>query len=169
MKALFIGRFQPFHNGHLQLIQKVSKEYDEIIIGIGSSQYNNTQNNPFTSEERKKMIEESLKKNNIKNYKIELVPDLHNNPKWAPYVTSIIPDFDVVLSNNDLTKRLFKEQGYIVRETPEYDRTKYSGNQIRKKMINNEPWENLVPEPVAKIIKKIKGLERIQKLTNNKK
>ena len=52
MKALYIGRFQPFHKGHLKILQKLAKKYDEIIIGIGSSQYSNTLENPFTSEER---------------------------------------------------------------------------------------------------------------------
>ena len=42
MKALFIGRFQPFHLGHLLLLQRLSTQYEEIIIGIGSSQYHDT-------------------------------------------------------------------------------------------------------------------------------
>ena len=114
MKALFIGRFQPFHKGHLQIIQHASKKYDEVIIGIGSSQYNHTKHNPFSSQERKMMIEKSMENIDVKNYSTVLIPDIHNYPKWAPYVTSIIPDFDVVLSNSSLTKRLFSEQGYTV-------------------------------------------------------
>jgi len=60
MTSLLIGRFQPFHKGHLQLIQDVCAEYGEVIIGMGSSQYGNTLENPFTSDERKLMIRESL-------------------------------------------------------------------------------------------------------------
>ena len=60
MKALFIGRFQPFHLGHLLLLQRLSKQYDEFIIGIGSSQYQNTYDNPFSEEERRQMIIQSL-------------------------------------------------------------------------------------------------------------
>jgi nicotinamide-nucleotide adenylyltransferase len=162
MKALFIGRFQPFHKGHLQIIQSASKKYDEIIIGIGSSQYADTKINPFTSNERKLMIEKSLEKLGVKNYRMELIPDIHNYPQWVPYVGSIISDFDVVITNNSLTKRLFSEKGYIVKETVAYDRRKYSGKEIRRRMMNDEPWEDLVPEPVCEIIKEIGGVQRIK-------
>jgi len=162
MKALFIGRFQPFHKGHLQIIQSASKKYDEIIIGIGSSQYADTKINPFTSNERKLMIEKSLEKLGVKNYRIELIPDIHNYPQWVPYVGSIISDFDVVITNNSLTKCLFSEKGYIVKETVAYDRRKYSGKEIRRRMMNDEAWEDLVPEPVCEIIKEIGGVQRIK-------
>lgn len=164
MKALFIGRFQPFHKGHLKIIQESSKIYSEIIIGIGSSQYSNTSENPFTDEERKQMIENSLKKIGVKNYKIVNIPDIHNPPKWVDHVLRIVSDFEVVLSNNDFTKQLFSNKGYIVKETPLYEKDKYSGKVIRKKIKNNGTWEDLVPEEVCKTIKNSNGIERIRSL-----
>ena len=92
MRALFIGRFQPLHNGHLKVIQQLSKDFDELIIGIGSSQYSNTLDNPFSSDERKQMIEKSLNRFNINKYNIVLIPDIHNPPKWADHVLSIFSD-----------------------------------------------------------------------------
>lgn len=165
MKALFIGRFQPFHKGHLKIIQNISKEYDEIIIGIGSSQYDSTLENPFTANERKKMIKNTLKQNDIKNFKILLIPDIHNPPKWVNHVVSIISDFDVVITNNSLTKRLFSEKGYIVKKTFLYDRNKYSGENIRNKIKKNETWSELVPEEVYTLIKEVNGEERLRKLS----
>ena len=164
MKALFIGRFQPFHNGHLKIIKDASKKYSEVIIGIGSSQYGHTIENPFTNDERKLMIEKSLNKIGVKNYKIVLIPDIHNPPKWVDYVLSIISDFDVVITNNDFTKQLFSEKGFSIKETPLYSKDKYSGEVIRGKIKNDENWENLVPTEVFRIIKKIKGVNRIKQL-----
>jgi len=165
MNSLLIGRFQPFHNGHIQLIKGACAEYDEIIIGIGSSQYGNTLENPFSSDERKLMIEESLEKIGVKNYRVVLIPDIHNYPKWVDHVISIISDFDVVLSNNSLTKCLFSKKGYVVKETPFYDRDKYSGKEIRRRIINDESWMDLVPEPVYDIIKNIGGMDRLKNLS----
>ncbi|UCF49228.1 MAG: nicotinamide-nucleotide adenylyltransferase [Thermoplasmatales archaeon] len=164
MKALFIGRFQPFHKGHLKIIEDASKIYSEIIIGIGSSQYSNTNENPFTNEERKQMIENSLKKISIKNYKVVNIPDIHNPPKWVDHVLTIVSDFDVVLSNNDFTRELFSDKGYVVKETPLYEKDKYSGKVIRYKIKNNETWEDFVPEEVFKFIKKSNAIERIRNL-----
>jgi len=153
MKALFIGRFQPFHKGHLKAIRYLSDKYDEIIIGVGSSQYSNTVENPFSSDERMLMIRESLKQENIKNYKIILIPDIHNPPKWVDHVLSIISDFDVVVTNNDLTKKLFLEKGFKIIKTLLYNKKEYSGRVIRKRISDNESWENLVPKPCIQIIK----------------
>jgi nicotinamide-nucleotide adenylyltransferase len=167
MKALFIGRFQPFHKGHLKVIQNASKEYDEIIIGIGSSQYGHAMDNPFTSDERKKMINDSLKTISVKNYKIILIPDIHNPPKWVDHILSIFSDFEVVLSNNVRTRDLFSEKGYSAKETPLFNKSEFSGKEIRKRINKDEPWESLVPSDVLKIIKEIDGITRIKNLMKN--
>jgi len=165
MNALFIGRFQPFHNGHLEVIKKLSKEYKKIIIGIGSSQYSNIKDNPFTAEERKMMIKKSLESIGIKNYKIILIPDIHNPPKWVDHILSIFSDFDIVISNNSLTMRLFSEKGYKVKKTKLYEKNKFSGKEIRMKIAKNTQWKNLVPEEVYNIIKEIKGVERLRNIS----
>ncbi len=164
MKALFIGRFQPFHKGHLKAIRYLSDKYDEIIIGIGSSQYSNTIDNPFSSDERMLMIKESLKQENIKNYKIILIPDIHNPPKWVDHVLSINSDFDVVVTNNDFTKKLFLEKGFKIKKTPLFNKKEYSGRVIRRRISGNETWDNLVPKPCIQIIKK--GDKRIKELNS---
>lgn len=166
MNALFIGRFQPFHKGHLLFLQGICNLYDEIIIGIGSSQYSNTLENPFSYDERKLMIGKSLDTIGVTNYRIVSIPDIHNPPKWVSHVLSIVTDFDVVLSNNPLTKQLFSEKGYIVRKTSLFKREKYSGKEIRRRMIHGEAWEDLVPEAVATIIKDINGAKRVKGLSH---
>lgn len=165
MKALFIGRFQPFHKGHLKIIQNISKNYSEVIIGIGSSQYGYTSENPFTTDERMLMINKALEKVDVKNYRIVSIPDIHNPPKWVDHVLSIISEFDVVISNNSLTKLLFSEKGYKVVETPLYNKDKYSGKVIRKRIKMGEQWDSLVPHEVFNIIKDVDGVKRIKNLS----
>jgi len=166
MKALFIGRFQPFHKGHLKIIEELSSKYNEIIIGLGSSQYWNQIENPFSEDERKKMIVLSLKNNNITNFKIVAIPDIHDPPNWVSHVLSVIEDFDVVISNNPLTIKLFSEKGFNVVETPPYKKEKYSGKVIRKNIKNGLEWEDLVPKATQEVIKEIDGVTRLKKLGN---
>ncbi|MBI2102105.1 adenylyltransferase/cytidyltransferase family protein [Candidatus Woesearchaeota archaeon] len=78
-RALFIGRFQPFHNAHLIDIKKVLKEADEVIIAIGSSQEKNILDNPFSYKERRQMIANTLKNNKINHYKIYPVFKRHDS------------------------------------------------------------------------------------------
>ncbi|HDO19720.1 MAG TPA: nicotinamide-nucleotide adenylyltransferase [Thermoplasmatales archaeon] len=164
MIALFIGRFQPFHMGHLRVIKEYSLLYDKIAIGIGSSQYHHTKENPFTVEERERMIRDSLKKEEIDNYEIYCIPDIHNYPKWVSHVESIVPEFDVVLARNPLTVKLFKDKGYKVIEPPQYYGNECSGSEIRKRIAEDEKWKHLVPDAVIKVIEEIGGVERIKRL-----
>ena len=165
MKAVFIRRFQPFHLGHLLLLERLSKQYEEIIIGIGSSQYQNTYDNPFSESERKQMITQSLTAVGIHTFRIVAIPDIHNPPRWVDHVCSIVSDFDVIIANNPFTRKLFSEKGYVVKGTAFFDRKRYSGKEIRRRIIQDEPWNELVPEVVFKIITDIDGINRIKSMS----
>lgn len=54
---VFIGRFQPFHNGHKAVIDAALKQAKEVVVVVGSSFAARSIRNPFTFEERKAMIE----------------------------------------------------------------------------------------------------------------
>jgi len=165
MKALFIGRFQPFHLGHLLLLGRLITQYEEIIIGIGSSQYQNTYDNPFSELERKQMITQSLHAVRIHKFRIVGIPDIHNPPRWVDHVCSIVSDFNVIIANNSFTRKLFSEKGYVVKGTAFFDRKQYSGKEIRRRIIQDEPWRELVPEVVFKIITDIDGITRIKRIS----
>ncbi|WP_457554360.1 nicotinamide-nucleotide adenylyltransferase [Candidatus Pyrohabitans sp.] len=165
MRGLLIGRFQPFHLGHVYVIKEIAKEVDEIIIGIGSAQKSHSLENPFTAGERLMMISRSLYENGIdKNYYIIPINDIDNNSLWVSHVRSLTPPFDKVYSGNPLVKRLFKEAGKAVATPPLFNRREYSGTEIRRRMLRGEPWEELVPRAVVKVIEEVKGVERLRDL-----
>ena len=173
-RALIIGRFQPLHLGHMKVIEEAAREYDEIIIGIGSSQESHTLKNPFTAGERIMMIKNSLddfnksknNKNNKINYLIIPIPDVHNNSIWVAHVCSLIPKFNAVYSRNNLVKRLFREAGFTVKEQELYDRGKHEGTEIRRKIAEGKKWENFVPKAVYGVITDILGAERIKEISS---
>jgi bifunctional NMN adenylyltransferase/nudix hydrolase len=54
---VFIGRFQPFHNGHKAVIEAALEQAKEVVVVVGSSFAARNIRNPFTFDERKAMIE----------------------------------------------------------------------------------------------------------------
>jgi len=169
-RGLFIGRFQPFHKGHLHVIKLALKEVDELIVGIGSTQLNYEIDNPFTCGERLQMIREALREENISSDKYWLVPipDIYNNYVWVSHVESLCPSFQVVYGGNTHTLKLFEDAGYQVKKVEIYGSGEFSGTEIRKKMLKGESWEEYVPSAVANFIKKIKGVERILTIAKSK-
>ncbi len=163
-RAIFIGRFQPFHLGHLEVVRYIVERYDAVIIGIGSAQYSHTIENPFTAGERHLMISRSLEDEGIHNYYLVPIEDIHRNAVWVAHVEAMSPPFKVVFANNPLTRRLFAERGYPVEMPPLYDRSRYSASEIRRRIIKGEPWEHLVPRAVVEVIEEIDGVSRLRML-----
>jgi len=163
--ALIIGRFQPFHKGHLEVIRTISEECDTITIGIGSAQYSHTLENPFTAGERHLMISRALKEVDLEDYFLVPIVDINRYAVWVAHVVSLVPPFKAIYSNNPLTRRLFEEAGYEVRDSPLFNREVYSGTEIRRRMIAGEDWMSAVPKAVAKVIDEIDGVNRLKDLT----
>ena len=165
--SLIIGRFQPFHNGHLEVVRKISKASETVTIGIGSAQYSHTVNNPFTAGERYRMISNTLKEEGINNAYIVPIEDLNRYSVWVSHVVSMSPPFSVVYSNNSLTRRLFREAGFSIKDSPLYNRPEYSGTEVRRRMLTGEDWRSLVPKAVAHVIDDIDGIGRIKGLNDD--
>lgn len=164
MRALFVGRFQPVHRGHAEILKKISQEVNEIAIVIGSSQFANTKENPFSADEREEMLKRALSEYGIKNFKIYRAEDVNDNEKWVKNVISKVGNFDVVYSGNELVKKLFREAGKKVIEIEHIEREILSGTEIRRRIKKGLPWKELLPESVSEYILEIKGDERIKKL-----
>ena len=168
-RALFVGRFQPVHNGHIKALEFVFSQVDEVIIGIGSAQASHTLKNPFTTSERMEMLIRALEEAGLadKRYYLIPLPDINFNAIWATYVVSMVPRFDVVFTGNSLVAQLFREKGYEVIVQPMFRKDILSATEIRRRMIEGEPWEELVPKSVAEFIREIKGCDRIRMLATN--
>jgi len=163
MRALLIGRFQPFHNGHAELVKYAIDKYGEVIIAVGSAYDSYTPHNPFTAGERYLMIHRALAEIKIRDYYIIPVPDINRYGVYASHVADLSPKFDIVLSNNPTIKEIFEKDGFGVEGTPLFEREKYSGTEIRRRMAEGKEWQNLVPDAVAKIIKELDGEERVKR------
>ena len=164
MRGLMMGRFQPFHLGHLDLVKQILSECDEVIIALTGSQFNYIEKDPFTAGERIEMIHDSLQNAGVDLSKcyIIAIENQFNVSTWASYLKSALPKFDKVYSGNEYVKMLLADSGIDV-VTPNFlEREKYSATKIRDAISRDTQWENLVPVTVANIIKKIDGISRIK-------
>lgn len=170
-RGLFVGRFQPFHKGHLMAIGDILKEVDEAVIVVGSAQYSHRVDNPFTAGERVTMIRRALDEAKVEpsSYWIIPVRDIHVHMLWVAEVVGFTPKFDIAYTNEPLTRRLLIEGGFKVKSIPFHDREKYSSTVIRERMLKNQNWEELVPKSVAQFIRRIEGVERLQDLVKSDK
>ena len=170
-RGLYVGRFQPFHLGHLSVVKKILEEVDEIVIVIGSAQYSHNMDNPFTAGERLVMIRRALEEAEIELKRVWVVPvpDVHLHMMWVAEVEGYTPEFDIVYSNEPLTRRLFTEAGHKVKAMPFYDREVYSSTLIREKMVEDKNWKKLVPKTVAFFVREIDGTSRLKDLNKTDK
>ena len=88
---VFIGRFQPFHNGHKAVIDEALKRADEVIILIGSANLPRSLRNPFSVDERTAMIKGAYPKNAaVRIHCVALDDVLYNDTRWLQYVQASV-------------------------------------------------------------------------------
>jgi nicotinamide-nucleotide adenylyltransferase len=170
-RGIYVGRFQPFHLGHLKAIKDVLKEVEELVIVIGSAQYSHNSSNPFTAGERLVMVRRALEEAGIDYSRLWVVPvpDVHLHMLWVADLEGYTPRFNVVFSNEPLTRRLFTEAGYKVKSIRFFERKLYTSTLIREKMLKDESWTTLVPKSVADFIIEIDGVNRLRDLNRTDK
>jgi nicotinamide-nucleotide adenylyltransferase len=164
MNGLLIGRFQPFHKGHLKAVDFGLSKVENLWIGIGSSNKSYEKRNPFTADERKEMILSSLDSEKLKRVGIYYISDTGDHESWTYHVDSIVPAYDVVFSNDDFTITLYKKRGKNVIEVPLFKRDAISGTNIREMIYNGKDWLGLVPEGTKNVLLKIDAKARLSKI-----
>lgn len=81
--AVLIGRFQPFHFGHQRLVEQALRTADRVIIVVGSDKQHRSVKNPFTFEERERMIRGVLRNSEQGRTSVIGVPDSpYNDSIW---------------------------------------------------------------------------------------
>jgi len=161
VRGFFIGRFQPYHDGHQRVVEEIAAEVDELVVGIGSAGDSHLPADPFTAGERVMMITRSLVDLELVTYVVP-IEDLERNSVWVSHVQSMCPAFDVAYSNNPLVIQLFDEAGIEVRQVPMFDRHVLEGTELRERMVAGDDWESHVPDAVVDVVHEVDGVQRIR-------
>lgn len=90
--GIILARFQPIHNGHLELIKKAVEENDQVLVFLGSMDKVNKRN-PIPWRIRTELVKEAIE--SLKDYnkiRITPIPDLtdesDNSHDWGFYLFS---------------------------------------------------------------------------------
>ena len=166
MRGLLIGRFQPFHRGHLEVVRKVlaDRPNTPLLIGVGTAEESYTWENPFTSGERLEMIERAFVEAKVENVQLIPIADISRHALWVSYLEGLLPTFDRVYTNNPLTRLLFERSGYLVESPPLFDRARYEGSRIREQLAEGGAWKDAVPPSVAAYLDEIGAPARLHVL-----
>jgi nicotinamide-nucleotide adenylyltransferase len=164
MNGFLIGRFQPFHLGHIEAVNFALSKVEQLYIGIGSSNKSHQLRNPFTAEERKLMITSSLDHETLKKISIFDIPDLNDHSKWVNSVDKIIPNYDIVFSNDDFTHSLYEKNGKKTIPVVLKLRENFSGTNIRRLIQTDGNWGDLVPNGTKNILLEIDAKNRLKNL-----
>jgi nicotinamide-nucleotide adenylyltransferase len=164
MNGLLIGRFQPFHLGHLAALRFALSKVDKLWIGLGSSNKPLQKNNPFSAEERKEMILSSIDESMKQKIQIYFIPDLENHIKWIELIDTLVPKFDIVFTNDELTRHLYSKRDVQVLPIPFVKRDILSGTNIRDMIISDQTWEDFVPEGTKIFLSKTSAKQRLKNL-----
>lgn len=146
--GLMVGRFQPFHKGHSQVIHEMIQDCENVVIGIGSTNSDNTERNPLSSGIRETMLK-SVFGNRIKSIPLEDI-NAETKEEWCNYVlneayqrTGLTPDhyFSGSKENADYFIPCFGLENITIVENNGLSAT-YIRQMLKEQ---DEQWRNYVP------------------------
>ncbi|EKD78367.1 MAG: hypothetical protein ACD_41C00362G0003 [uncultured bacterium] len=148
MSVVFVGRFQPLHNGHVSVIQ----QYTDLVIAIGSSQYSRSADNPLNFAERLWCLQQ------VTTAPIVAVPDIHDDAHWVEHLLNIVytvtPTVDGVISGNAHVQRLCQAAGVTV--IPIVPTLPIDATALRQLIRQHNPiWKQYVPTVIHQSIEPI--------------
>jgi nicotinamide-nucleotide adenylyltransferase len=151
--AAYVGRFQPFHFGHLFAVMQILAKNHNVLIIIGSAEKYNSNENPYSYLQRKEFIEIVLKSENVDASRFKIVPlaDIGDDSKWVDYLITSVPKFEVMYTGSESTKKLFLESGKIpVSSLVMLEGV--SGTKVRERLRLAESVEGLVHSSLQNLI-----------------
>ena len=161
MNGLFIGRFQPFHLGHIEAVRFALVRSDSLWLCIGSSNLAAEARNPFSVGERREMIESSLSDVDLERVRIYAIPDFDDHKKWIDEINSTVPDYDVVYTCDEDTSRMFLELNKETVQIPLVKRDSLEGSSIRRTIASGGDLSGLVPNGTLRVLEKIGARARL--------
>ena len=161
------GRFQPFHNGHLEYLRGAAERSDEMFVGItnpdparirpeaADPERHLRESNPYTYWERQLMVKAAAGELGLDPARLHVIPFPVNEPElWTAYVPDGVTQYLRLFSAwGDEKLARFRDAGYDVVILDEGAEKQVSGGQVRAALRDGGDWEMLVPPRVAEVLR----------------
>lgn len=173
------GRFQPFHNGHLEYVLAAQRLCDFLWIGItkcdiapvdsvqpGRSR-ERPENNPLTFFERLEIIAEALTSLGIDRGAFGFVPFPIENPeRLHEFMPVLVPCYTTICEPwNEEKIQTLKKAGYDVRVLYRKEPKTVTGSHIRRDIVaGSESWKGLVPDATVRAVERLQLRDRLLRL-----
>ena len=165
-RGMVHGRFQPFHNGHLEYLKGAARRCEEVFVGITNPDPAHVvpeeadplrhlpESNPYTYVERMLMVKAAAGDAGIGAERLHVVPFPVNEPElWPVYVPDGVVQFIRLFSDWGGTKLdRFRDAGYEVVVLDEGAEKEVSGADVRAALRVGGDWRSLVPPGVARVL-----------------
>ncbi|MDQ3778409.1 MAG: adenylyltransferase/cytidyltransferase family protein [Actinomycetota bacterium] len=161
------GRFQPFHNGHLEYLRGAAERSDELFVGITNPdparvrpeptdpRRHLPESNPWSYVERLLMVKAAAAELELDPARLHVIPFPVNEPElWRAYVPPGVTQYLRLFSGWGATKlERLRDAGYEVVILDDGTEKEVSGAQVREALRTGRDWEALVPAGVARVIR----------------
>jgi nicotinamide-nucleotide adenylyltransferase len=161
------GRFQPFHNGHLEYLRGAAERCDEVWVGITNPDparikpeptdplRHLPESNPFSYAERLLMVKAAAADLGLEPAVVHVIPFPVNEPElWPAYVPPGMTQYLRLFSDWGGAKlERLREAGYEVVVLDDGAEKQISGADVRAALREGGNWESLVPAGVAGVVR----------------
>ena len=132
IRAIVLGRFQPFHNGHASLVMKAADVHPntKVMVAIGSAQSEWEPNNPWSAKERTMMINAWATHHNIE-IEICTIEDINDPPNWVSHATKF-HGVGVLVTSDEDTHNLYQQSGFETSLIDLSNRDNFEGWRVRQ-------------------------------------
>ncbi|HEY6836704.1 MAG TPA: adenylyltransferase/cytidyltransferase family protein [Gaiellaceae bacterium] len=174
-RGMIHGRFQPFHNGHLEYLRGAAVRSEEVFVGITNPDPERIlpeasdpvrhlpESNPFSYVDRLLMIKAAAQDAQLDLERVHVIPFPVNEPElWPAYVPDDVVQFIRLFSDWGGTKlERLRDAGYEVVVLDEGAEKEVSGADVRAALRDGGEWERLVPPGVAQVLKRLERGVRV--------
>ena len=172
---VLIGRFQPLHSAHLEIIKRATALTDQLVIIVGSAKQPRTYKNPFTFDERARMIKSATAGLAMSVYVEPNIDTIYNDQAWAVRVQGIVSKYRVLggagvgiighkKDDSSFYLDMFPQWGYEDVELVEFLSAVNIRDLYFKRDVNMKFIKGVVPETTLDFLEQFRTTDQYEQI-----